>query len=177
MVDTQNGIVKSITGELKWNYQKGVVTVNAPMVQGVCGFLEDQGPFELREVIIRSGNPYAAVQAVSMDVKELSTSSKILVQVGTVYQPTGWKEEPTTFIDGNTEKEGYRILDTGKMPWQGEEVDVRVSLKTNPFIQRALVLNSSGYKIGKLKPDRKSELLSFTLPQDAMYIILTDGTK
>jgi hypothetical protein len=38
-IDHQNKIVRSVTGELTWDYGRGLVTVNAPQAQAATGFL------------------------------------------------------------------------------------------------------------------------------------------
>ena len=53
--------------------------------------------------------------------KPLARSAKILVQVGTIYQPTGWEEIPTTFRpNGEGDPvEGFRIEKSGADALEG----------------------------------------------------------
>jgi hypothetical protein len=121
LLDFPNKTVTSTTGQLKWNYNKGICTMNAPKAQGVAGFLEAGAPtVQLADVTITSTNPYAAINVVSMDDLPLSQSQQILVQVGTVYRPTGWQEKPVKVTINDQQKDGFEIINTGKMPWKGE---------------------------------------------------------
>jgi len=67
LLDFANKTVTSTTGQLKWDYGKGICTMNSPKAQGVTGFLETTPSVELADVTISSRNPYAAINVVSMD--------------------------------------------------------------------------------------------------------------
>ena len=126
LIDYQNKKIKASNNQLNWDYKNGICTMNAPSAQGVCGFTGTKQTFELSDVTIETTNNYAAIQVVAMDEKSIRESSKILVQVGTVYQPTGWAETPTDFVvDGKTIS-GLKITNTGKMPWKCANTQVTI---------------------------------------------------
>jgi hypothetical protein len=159
--------VKSITGEISLDHARGLCTVNAPKAQGVSGFLNKDGVFNLRDLAISSGNDYASALVVSMDGKELSNSGKILVQLGTVARPTGWRTKPTR-VDG---KPGEEVLSYGKAPWQITRGDLRVSI-TNATVTVAHVLDANGMKVGTAPLKRVGAARQFRFPEDALYVIL-----
>ena len=172
LVDIQAMELTSNTGELYWDYDQGICTLDAPKVQGICGFPES-GTYDLSDVIISTANDYLVAQVVSMDDNPLPASEKIFIQIGTVYQPTGWEEVPTTFDpngNGNT-LEGFRIEDLGRMPWKGSNIETTITLK-NMRVDEAWQLNAAGYKETQLTTSQDGDNAIINLPESAMYIYL-----
>ncbi|MBW3546202.1 MAG: T9SS type A sorting domain-containing protein, partial [Bacteroidetes bacterium] len=169
--DFANKTVTSTTGQLKWNYEKGVCTMNAPKAQGVTGFLETTPTVDLADVTITSKNPYAAISVVSMDDLPLSSSEQILVQVGTVYRPTNWQEKPVKVTINNQEQDGFEITNTGKMPWLGQNTEVKIKLK-NTLIRSAYLLDQSGYINREIFVERHADHIILSLPPNTMYMVL-----
>jgi hypothetical protein len=163
--------VTSTTGQLKWNYDKGFCTMNAPKAQGVTGFLETTPTVELADVTITSKNSYAAINVVSMDDQSLSSSAQILVQVGTVYRPTNWQEKAVKLTINGQQKDGFEIVNTGIMPWQGQNTDVKIKLK-NTLISAAYLLDQSGYINKEILVERFSDHIMLSLPPNTMYLVL-----
>ncbi|NLF39355.1 hypothetical protein GX586_07910, partial [bacterium] len=74
--DTQR--VRSVTGQMDWDYGVGVCTVNAPKYQGAAGFLKNGGcVYKLADVTIDSSNDYAAISVTALDDKPLAASRKV----------------------------------------------------------------------------------------------------
>src|SRR5882672_6118552 len=112
LVDTNRKEVKSITGEITFNYGQGVCRVDAPRAQGMAAFFQEAGgKLATSDLEVTSANEYGTVLAVSMDDQALKSSSKILVQVGTRCRPTGWKESGTTIEWKEGKVEGFKIDD------------------------------------------------------------------
>jgi hypothetical protein len=175
LIDYQNKKIKASNNQLNWDYKSGICTMDAPSAQGVCGFTGTQQSFELSGVTIETTNNYAAIQVVAMDEKSIRESSKILVQVGTVYQPTGWAETPSDFVvDGKTIS-GLKITNTGKMPWKCANTQVTIKLK-NTGINQATLLNAAGYAKSTIEISRVADELQITLPANAMYVMLENTT-
>jgi len=101
LIDQKKSEIKSVTGQQALNYQNGLFILNTPKAKAVSGFLNTQKLFNLNELTIRSDNEYATIELVSMDGLNLDRSKKILLQVGTLFRPTNWKEEPTTITDNH----------------------------------------------------------------------------
>jgi hypothetical protein len=172
-IDEDKKVVKSITGELDWDYGVGVCRLNAPKAQGVSGFLAKAGPTKLGAVAIESKNDYATILAVSLDDKELTHSERVLVQTTTVCRPYGWKETATTFQDAEKKHtyKGKRIDDLGTMPWNVWDTQVVLVIK-NPKLRKATQLDANGYAIKELKVEAAEGELKVTLPANALYVVL-----
>ena len=170
-IDPAQKFIKSSSGEMSWDYGKGIVEVNTEKAKGICGFLAGKQKFTLGNVQISTTNKYAAIWVVAMDNQPIEKSGKILIQTGTVYQPTGWKEEEVDFKADNQTLHGYKILDTGKMPWKADNTQVTVELP-NTGLKKASLLDAGGFVVGNV-PLRKSKgKISLTLPANALYVIL-----
>ena len=164
--------VRSVTGELSVDSDPGLFTLNAPKAQGVAGFLKAAGGrFALSTVTIESGNDYAAVVVVPLDDRPLAESHKLLVQVGTICRPTGWKVEPGTYDDKGKKLEGYKIISTGHMPWRVTNADVSVTV-SNQNLTKATRLDAAGYAAGDVPAQAADGKLTVKLPPETMYLVL-----
>src|SRR6185437_1021183 len=68
-VDRGRQIVRSSSGELKLDYGRGLLTINAPAAQGISGNLKNTGEVSLRDVIIRSDLDLVSIITVALDGK------------------------------------------------------------------------------------------------------------
>jgi hypothetical protein len=109
-VDRTNKTVSSTHGQLRLDYGKGVLTVNAPAAQGLSGMLHEAGKVELTDLSVASDMELGHVVAVSLDGAPLAASKKILLQVMSEEKATGFQTEPAP--DGAS-----RIVDIGRDPW------------------------------------------------------------
>ncbi len=157
-IDYEAKTVESINGQLKLDWGKGLMTINAPKAQGVVGFLGENEPVKLTDVMFESPMEFGAVVAVSLDNQPLASSRRILVQVMAEEQPTGWETRPA--------QNGLRqITNLGKDPWQAKELAGKVSIRGN--VSRATALDLNGYEREVVANENQFELLS-----DAIYYIL-----
>ncbi len=175
LIDYENKIITSVNHQLKWDYKNGICIMDAPSAQGVCGFTATKQTFDLTDVTIETTNDYAAIELVAMDEKSIGESSKILVQVGTVYRPTGWTETPAEFDLNGTKVSGFKIDNTGKMPWKCANTMVTLKLK-NKNINEATLLDAAGYAKSSVVITRVGEEIQISLPENAMYVILENTT-
>lgn len=173
LLDFPNRTIHSTTGELIWDYEQGICLLDAPSAQGLCGFVEKDQPYNFNDVAIISGNDYVAVNVVAMDEKPLGESEKILIQVGTRYRPTNWRESSATFELGNEMVDGFRVDNTGRMPWKAANALVTVEVR-NPFLKSAHKLTVAGYEEKEIYLGRNEEssTVSVQIPADAMYVVL-----
>ncbi|MBM4040397.1 MAG: hypothetical protein FJ290_17965 [Planctomycetes bacterium] len=163
-IDTGKNIVRSMTGELAWDFGKGVVTVNTPRAQGATGFLKAAGRIELADIALEAGNDYGTLLAVSLDGQPLKASKRILVQAATWDQPYGFE----------TRKQGdyERITSLGGYPLNVEKVDVRLTLKSGAG-RTAAVLDENGYPTKRrAQAEAKDGALVIRLPEDAIYTLV-----
>ncbi|HYF51228.1 MAG TPA: hypothetical protein VEJ63_17570 [Planctomycetota bacterium] len=167
-LDTNAKLVKSNTSELELDYGKGFCTLNAAKAQGVTGFLKRIGTFKLADVEIKSGNDYGSVLVVSLDGKDLKASNKVLVQVGTIARPTGWKTKATKVA--NTD--GEEIVSYGRAPWQIVNGDVTVSFAGNSPLRTATVLDANMMKVKEIPFELNGDRKVLKFPADALYVVL-----
>lgn len=155
--------VKSMTGELEWDYGKGIVTVNAPCVQGAAGFLSKGGAISLDDVTIDSDNEYGVVLVVSLDGRPLVRSKRILIQTATEDHGYGFKTK---------QKGQYQtITNIGGYPLNVRRIKASVTLKG--ISGKATVLDGNGYFTDRQAITRAvGNGLKITLPEDSIYTIV-----
>lgn len=162
-LDSRNGTITSMTGELVWNYKRGVVRIDSPRAQGATGFLAAAGVIELGDVTIRSRNEYGSILVVSLDGQPLARSAKMLIQVATEDLPFGFKTAP--------QGEYGRITDLGGYPLNVKRIQAAVRVKGRT--REAVVLDGNGYLTGRKAVSRQGGSgLEVTLPEDAIYTLL-----
>ena len=175
LIDYQHKKITASNNELMWDYKNGFCIMNTSSAQGVCGFTGTKQTFELDDVTIETTNDYAAIEVIAMDEKSLAESSKILIQVGTVYQPSGWKETTAEFDLNGIKVSGFTIENTGKMPWKCANTLVSIKLK-NKNINQATLLDAAGYAKSSVSVTKSGEQLQIKLPENAMYVMLENTT-
>jgi len=140
LIDRSAKTVRSSTGELKLDYDKGLLTVNAPGAQGASGDLGSGGDIELADLSIRSQLDNAHIILVSLDGEPLARSRRMLLQVMSEEQATGFAAEDA----GNGIK---RITDIGHDPWRVKALQGAVRFKTGAAPQFQ-PLDFNGYPQG-----------------------------
>ncbi len=168
--------ITSLTRQIMLDADKGVCTVDAPKYQGVCGFLRAAGGrFTLSDVTFESQNDYAAISVVPLDDNPLAGSEKILVQIGTIARPSGWKTVPAEVTPkmAKTPMNGVRIISTGKGPWQLENTQLTLRIR-NSKLSSATRLDVNGYPAETVKVQRDGNELSITVPPNTLYLVLQD---
>jgi len=109
-INRKDQTVASSTGELKLDYGKGCLLINATSVQGMSGNLKGAGPAALGDITVTSDLELGHIVAVSLDGLPLATSSRILLQAMTEEKATNFATEPA----GNGV---VRITNIGQDPW------------------------------------------------------------
>ena len=163
-IDSNSQTVHSLTGELSWNYQDGICLLDAAKAKGIAGNLSAAGKVQLGALTIDGRNSYATVLAVSMDGVDLVDSKRVLIQVGTVARPYGWKTSPA-------EGELTRIVNRGGSPWNIEDADIGIQL-SNSGLAKATQLDANGIAVKELAVQITSTGMNLQLPSDAMYVLL-----
>ena len=121
-VDRAAQTVTSTTGELKLDYGKGLLVINAPRAQGASGALNSAGPIELSALTISCDLDLAHILAVALDGQPLATSRKILLQVMSEEQASGFETEAASATT-------KRITNIGHDPWQVKVLAGTVAFK------------------------------------------------
>lgn len=154
-IDHAAQTVVSTNGQLKLDYGRGILTIDAPSAQGVSGDLKAAGPAQTKDLAISCDLDLGHIIAVSLDGKPLGTSGKILLQVMSEDEPTGFRAEPI----GNGLQ---RIAEIGGDPWLVKNLSGTVKFKRSDAAElKVTPLDFNGYPrkpIGsateiKLSPD------------------------
>ncbi|HKG05207.1 MAG TPA: hypothetical protein VKB19_02045 [Pedobacter sp.] len=173
LINTRDQSVTSVTGQQKLDYKNGIFTLSTNKAKAVSGFLYSAKTFFMDGVTINSENEYATIELVSIDGSDLGRSKKILLQVGTIFRPSGWKEEAAIFEKNDQNISGFKITNTGTMPWMGMPAKGSISIK-NKFIQRAVQLDAGGYFLRNLDIHSGKDGVQLNLPPDAHFILLQE---
>jgi hypothetical protein len=170
-IDPAKKRVRSVTGEIEIDLDRGLYQVNAPKVQGVAGMLGKAGRLKMNDVMIASTNEYGCVIVASLDDKPIATSGRLLVQIGTIGRPTGWKETPARIPTEGGARDGSRIVDVGGPPWQIEKMRGALAVR-NPSITRAIALDPNGMPASDIPIWRNAEEIRISLPSSNLYVYL-----
>ncbi len=161
LIDRKGQTVTSSTGELKLDYGRGVLTVNAPAAQGVSGALKEAGTTELKDLSVASGLDLGHIIAVSLDGQPLARSQKILLQVMSEEQTSGFRAEP---VSGGLK----RITAIGQDPWMIKAIEGVVRFKRPDAAKlRVTALDANGYP---LQPAGTAD--NIRLAADTLYYLI-----
>jgi hypothetical protein len=157
LIDHAKQTVTSSTGELRLDYGKGVLTINAARAQGLSGRLLAAGPVETRDLAIASEMELGHIVAVSLDDQPLARSRKILLQV--------MSEERASGFQADTVSEGVkRVTNIGTNPWQVKELNGTVRFKRPDAAQlNVTALDFNGYPASACDSARDIRLRPTTL--------------
>lgn len=138
--DTRHRQIHSITQQLTWDYDDGLMTLNTPQAQGATGFLNHAGRINLNTLTLQSDMPYGSVLLVSFDGQPLDRAQTMLLQVMSADENFGWRTNTPT--DAQPDK---HLLTPGTAPLVVQTLAGTVSLH-RPDANRLTVtpLNSNG---------------------------------
>jgi hypothetical protein len=143
-IDHAGQTVTSTTKQLKLDYGKGVLTINAPAAQGASGNLKSAGTIETENFTINSDLELGHIIAVALDGKPLATSGKILLQVMSEEHPTGFATEETSTGE-------HRITHIGRDPWLVKEFAGTVTFKRADVASlKVTPLDFNGYPLKEM---------------------------
>ena len=114
--------VESATGELRLDYGRGVLVLDAPGAQGVSGDLRAAGAVRTRDLEVASPLDLGHVVVVALDGQPLATSRRMLLQVMSEEQASGFRAEPSS-------PGVKRIASVGTDPWLVRELSGTVGLR------------------------------------------------
>jgi hypothetical protein len=156
-VDHDNKTVTSSTGELRLDYGKGVLTINALRAQGVSGALNLAGTTDLKDISLISELELGHIIAVALDDQPLATSSRILLQVMSEERETNYQTEP---VSANVK----RIVNIGTDPWRVREFAGTVRFKRADAGQlKVTALDFNGYPAGPVGSAKELKLQPTTM--------------
>ena len=76
-----HGTIIPSSGGYSWDYEKGLLRINAPGIKALGGFLAASGKSALGEIEITSPMEFGVIAIVALDGKPTDSSSKLLLQV------------------------------------------------------------------------------------------------
>lgn len=157
LIDRQQQTVTSTTGELQLDYGRGLLTLNAPQVQGASGNLQAAGVISLTDVRLSSELDLAHMVVVSLDGQPLAKSRRMLLQVMSEEQPTDFATQP---VDDAT----LHITNIGRDPWLVRSLQGTVALTRNDARQlQVTALDANGQTVQRVGTADNCELLPTTL--------------
>lgn len=137
-IDRGAKVVKSATGELTWDYGRGLVTVDAPQAQALTGYLS-RGKLSTSVVEASSSLAYGSLVLVALDGKPIAESGRILLQVMSQEQPYGFETSGTDKLT---------ITNVGSVPLVVKKLTGMVSLKRSDAASlRVTPLDVNGYPL------------------------------
>ncbi|MEB3160867.1 MAG: hypothetical protein VKL20_05355 [Synechocystis sp.] len=172
-LQTRQKQVHSVTGEMVWDYGRGLFSLDAAKVQAVTGFLRQAGPIQLTDVAIAAENTYATAIVISLDGKDIKNSQKILVQVGTEARPTNWQQRPATWQNKQgKEQRGFEVVNYGQAPWRIVNNAMTFTIN-NPTLTTATVLDMNGMATSQVPLQKNNQDVQFAFPTTAKYLLLS----
>ena len=163
-IDRDKKEVRSSSGELKLDYGKGILTINARKAQGVSGAIKEAGLSRLKDLSIESGLELGHIVAISLDDKPLESSGKILLQIMSEEKASGFRTEPAS----NKTK---RIVSIGHDPWLVHELEGTVRfLRSDAEKLKVTALDLSGKKT-----DDTCSAAEIKLRPRTMYYLIEKG--
>jgi hypothetical protein len=94
------------------------------------------------------------------------------VQVGTLARPTGWTVLPTRARINGKQSDCFRILATGKAPWQVENADATVTI-ANSRLTKAVLLDINGRATqAQVEVKQSGGKATVVLPANTIYLVL-----
>jgi hypothetical protein len=160
-IDRSSKVVRSATGELSWDWGRGLATINAPAAQSVTGFLSRGGKVALRDVTFSSPLEYGALSLVALDGLPIARSRRMLLQVMSEESNFAWTTKPA-------ENGLQEIESMGAAPLVVKNMAGTVALKrADAGKLKVTILDANGYRKTAAGAAR-----SISLRPNAMYYLI-----
>lgn len=156
-IDHAAKTVASSNGQLRLDYGRGVLTINAPAAQGLSGDLKSAGAVDLKDIAIASDMQLGHIIVVSLDDEPLAASRRMLLQVMSEEKASGFETEPAG-------PGVMRIISLGQDPWLIKRFSGSVTFRRSDASDlKVTALDLNGYPSGKPASAAKIELQPTTL--------------
>jgi hypothetical protein len=157
LIDHQAKTVTSSTQELKLDWGRGILTINAPSAQGASGDLAAAGEIKLAAITLSIPRDVAHALVVSVDGQPLATSKKMLLQVMTEEKATGFRAEAAG-------ERRHHITAIGQNPWLIRKLEGSVKLHRSDAAKlKVTALDQFGQPTSKTMAGNAIQLLPETL--------------
>ncbi|MGC9452545.1 MAG: putative Ig domain-containing protein [Oceanipulchritudo sp.] len=172
-IDTDTGVITSMTGQIVLDSGAGVLTVDTPQTQAANGFLRPAGTIETSDASFTMDNLYGAVITTSLDDQPLRSSTRILIQAFASDQRSGLSTERVPISYRGNTLTGVRILNPGTSSYKVERVNATVRLKgAAARFTRAIALSEYLYFRSQLTPAIDGDDLVVRLPSTSLYTVI-----
>ncbi|MCC7494366.1 MAG: hypothetical protein IT204_18560 [Fimbriimonadaceae bacterium] len=162
-VDRQKMTVSSSSGELRLDYGRGRLLLNAPAAQGVCGTLATAGAVQTTDLTVQSSLTLGQIVVVALDAQPLASSRRMLLQVMSEEKGTDFRTTPVG-DDGV-----QRITNVGRDPWLVRELAGTVKFKRADAATLTVTrLDANGYPAGPA-----GSAASIALDPRTVYYLIT----
>jgi hypothetical protein len=94
-VNRHERTLRSATGEIHWDWGRGLLSVNAPQAAIVAGFLPPNRASKAGPLVVETTLDYATLALVSLDGAPLATSGRMLLQIMTEDSNHDWRTSGT----------------------------------------------------------------------------------
>ena len=157
-------VVTTDTGELKWDGNLGVFTVNNPYWQGATGYLGGKN-IELENITISNVTTtdnlnFASIQLISLDSLPISQSKKMILLTSARLENQGlkWNDTKTALVSAG----GTRAL--------CEPVEAVITFKSSsPDSLSVYMLNPTGNRADSLLVSQTGESVEFSLDKNSLW--------
>lgn len=174
-LDQEGKKVKSMSGELFWDWGNGYMVIDTQKSQGVCGYIGDL-QIATRSLRIESETRYGMVLVTSLDdERSIDESGSILItalgrarNTGTVYgnaaDRTGKSDRHASNIR-LPEDQRVAVLELGEAPIITEPITGSLTLSIkNPKKARAYIIDDLGQRKNEVKTKVVGQKLQVDLP-------------
>ncbi len=174
-LDEEGKVARSVTGELTWDWGRGLCVVDSSMTQGVCGYVGGER-IETRDAVFEAATEYCVVMVTSLDDgAPVAESRSILVtalgrarNTGTVYSRPKQDEgdlAPHAHKVHLPVDEQVAILELGEAPIRTEPVRGTITLKVgDPVGVQIHLLDHAGRRKGLMVGHVEGGALKLPLP-------------
>ncbi len=149
--DKTKQVYDSVTGELRWDLNQGLLRIDSPRTQGVAGFAKGQA-VATSDVIFNVGNEFAVVMVSALDGEPIRQSKRMLVSTSARAQWSGMEFD----------EQSGTITKSGKPPFLMEPVVGTVRVRHDKPIT-VFCLSSSGKRFDYAPMQKSAEGTTFEM--------------
>ena len=149
--DKTKQVYDSVTGEIRWDLNQGLLRIDSPRTQGVVGFTQGQ-PVATSDVTFEVSNEFAVVVVNSLDGEPIRQSKRLLVSTSARAQWSGMEFDEQTGV----------ITKSGTPPFLMEPVAGTIRIKHDRPMT-VFRLSSSGKRFGYAPTQKAGEDTAFEM--------------
>jgi hypothetical protein len=149
--DGTKRVFESITGQIRWDLSRGLLTVDTPRTQAVAGFTQNR-PVPMADAIVAIDNDFAVVVISALQGESIKSAKQLLVSTSARARWSGMEFD---------EQRGA-VTKSGKPPFVMEPVTGKVTIKRDAPMT-VYRLSSSGQRLGQVPTQKTPEGITFEM--------------